>query len=62
MISFDGTPVDSPRSLQEVVERSSIGVAHDVIVLRDGKEVTVSVQVKALPEQFGMQQLSLIHI
>ena len=56
VISFDGTPVDSPRSLQEVVERSSIGEAHDVIVLRDGKEVTVSVQVKALPEQFGMQQ------
>ena len=25
-------------------------------MLRDGKEVTVSVQVKALPEQFGMQQ------
>ena len=56
VISFDGTPVDSPRSLQEVVERSSIGKAHDVVVLRDGKEVTVSVQVKALPEQFGMQQ------
>lgn len=56
ILSFDGTPVDSPRSLQEVVERSSIGKAHDVVVLRDGKEVTVRVQVKALPEQFGMQQ------
>jgi serine protease Do len=56
ILSFDGTTVDSPRSLQEVVERSSIGEAHDVVVLRDGKEVTVRVQVKALPEQFGMQQ------
>lgn len=54
--SFDGTPVDSPRSLQEVVERSSIGKSHDVVVLREGKEVTVKVQVKSLPEQFGMQQ------
>jgi serine protease Do len=54
--SFDGTPVDSPRSLQEVVERSSIGKSHDVVVLREGEEVTVKVQVKSLPEQFGMQQ------
>ena len=56
ILSFDGTPVDSPRSLQEVVERSSIGKAHDVVVLRDGDEMTVRVQVKALPEQFGMQR------
>ena len=56
VVSFDGKPVDSPRTLQEVVERSAIGKPHDVVVLRDGREVTVKVEVKTLPEQFGQRE------
>jgi serine protease Do len=48
--SFNGTPVDGPRSLQEVVERSEIGKPHTVTVLRDGRPVTLKVSVKPLPE------------
>jgi serine protease Do len=48
--SFDGTAVDGPRSLQEVVERSAIGKPHDVVVVRGGREVTLKVAVKPLPE------------
>ena len=56
VLSFDGKTVDSPRTLQEVVERASIGNRHTVVVLRDGKEVTVNVEVKTLPDQFGQRQ------
>ncbi len=56
VLSFDGKPVDSPRTLQEVVERASIGSKHDAVVLRDGKELTVKVEVKTLPERFGQRQ------
>ena len=56
VVSFDGTPVDSPRTLQEVVERSAIGKQHNVVVLRDGREVTVKVEVKTLPERFGQRE------
>jgi serine protease Do len=51
IVGFDGTPVDGPRSLQEVVERSGIGQKHKVAVLRDGKPVELSVSVKPLPEK-----------
>ncbi len=56
VVSFDGKPVDSPRTLQEVVERSAIGKQHNVVVLRDGREVSVKVEVKTLPERFGQRQ------
>jgi serine protease Do len=51
IVGFDGTAVDGPRSLQEVVERSGIGQKHKVAVLRDGKPVELSVSVKPLPDK-----------
>jgi len=48
---FDGQPVDGPRSLQEVVERSGIGKQHKVAVLRNGKPLVLSVSVKPLPDK-----------
>jgi serine protease Do len=51
IVGFDGAPVDGPRSLQEVVERSGIGQKHKVAVLRDGKPVELSVSVKPLPDK-----------
>ncbi|NBW97209.1 MAG: Do family serine endopeptidase [Planctomycetia bacterium] len=51
IVGFDGQPVDGPRSLQEVVERSGIGQKHKVAVLRDGKTVELAVSVKPLPDK-----------
>ena len=51
IVGFDGQPVDGPRSLQEVVERSGIGQKHRVAVLRDGRQVELSIAVKPLPEK-----------
>ena len=50
---FDGKPVDGPRTLQEIVERSPQGKAHDMTVLRSGKPVTLSIVVKPLPESLA---------
>ena len=47
--AFDDQPVAGTRALQEIVERSAIGQPHRLTVLRDGKAMTLSVNVKPLP-------------
>ena len=57
--SFDDQVIDGPRALQEVVERSEIGRAHTLTVLRDGKQVSLEINVKPLPRDLtvsGMQR------
>ncbi len=51
---FAGTAVHSPKEVQEMVERASIGKSQAVEVLRDGKAMTLNVTVKPLPDKFGM--------
>jgi serine protease Do len=51
--AFDDQPVDGPRTLQEVVERSTIGKPHKLAVLRDAKTLTLTISVKPLPEKLA---------
>jgi serine protease Do len=51
--AFDGQPVDGPRTLQEIVERSAIGGEHKLTVLRDGKPTTLPISVKPLPDRIA---------
>lgn len=46
---FGDKKVNSPRELQELVERTNVGTTHEVRLLRDGREKTVRVTVQALP-------------
>jgi serine protease Do len=46
---FDDQPIAGTRALQELVERSEIGRAHKLTVYRDGKPLTLQVNVKPLP-------------
>jgi serine protease Do len=46
---FDDQPITGTRGLQELVERSEIGRAHKLTVYRDGKPLTLKVNVKPLP-------------
>jgi len=50
---FADQSVNSPHELQERVERAPFGSKQQVRVLRDGKTMTVAVEVKAMPEKFG---------
>jgi serine protease Do len=47
--AFDDQPVQGTRSLQEIVERSAVGKPHKLTVVRDGRQLTLSVSVKPLP-------------
>ncbi|MFY8151962.1 MAG: amidase family protein, partial [Hyphomicrobiales bacterium] len=51
--AFDGQPVKSTRSLQEIVERSALGKPHTLTVFRDGDQVTLTITVKPLPSDLA---------
>jgi serine protease Do len=46
---FDDQPITGTRALQELVERSEIGRIHKLTVYREGKSLTLPVNVKPLP-------------
>jgi serine protease Do len=54
--AFDDQAVDGPRSLQEVVERSSIGQPHKLTVLREGRQMTLAISVKPLPDKLAKRE------
>jgi len=51
ILRFAGQPVNEPRELQTIVERSPIGSTQSMVLLRDGKELTVNVTCKELPAE-----------
>jgi serine protease Do len=50
IVEFAGAPVASPQELQGVVERAKIGGEQAMVVLRDGKRVTLNVTLREQPE------------
>jgi serine protease Do len=52
--AFAGEKVGSPHELQQRVERSAFDSTQQVSVLRDKKPLTLQVEVKALPQKFGV--------
>jgi len=54
IVAFAGQPVSTPRQLQELVERSPIGSTQRMDILRDGKPLSLSVKLEALPEDFEL--------
>lgn len=56
--AFAGTSVNRPHQLQELVERSPFGSKQNVTVMRDKQQKTLSVEVKAMPQKFGMSSRS----
>jgi len=49
--AYAGHPVQDPRTLQELVERTSLDAKQEVTVLRGGKSMTLSVKPEALPAE-----------
>jgi len=50
ILSFDGTPVESMRSLPRLVARTAIGRTIDVVILRNDRKITVKITIGRLPE------------
>lgn len=55
---FGGAAVNDQRQLQAVVSRSAIGSKQPVVVLRDGKRLTLHVTLKEQPAGFGERKTS----
>jgi serine protease Do len=54
IVRFSGQAVANPRELQNLVERAEIGSPQTVIVVRDGKRITLNVTVREQPEDFDL--------
>ena len=51
ILQFAGQAVNDPRELQNIVERSPIGSPQPMLILRDGKEMTINVTCNELPAE-----------
>jgi serine protease Do len=49
ILQFAGQSIGNPRELQNIVERSTIGSSQPMVLLRDGKQMTVNVTCNELP-------------
>ena len=54
ILKFAGRAVNTPRELQGIVEMQNIGGSAPLVVLRDGKEMTLNVTCREMPEDFAM--------
>ncbi|OHB67810.1 MAG: hypothetical protein A2V70_11035 [Planctomycetes bacterium RBG_13_63_9] len=52
IVAFAGQEVNSPRRLQEIVERKAAGSKQKIDILRNGKADTLEVVVEPLPDDF----------
>ena len=50
VLAFNGKPIDEMRSLPRIVAESPIGKPIDIVVMRDGKKLTLSVTLGVLEE------------
>jgi serine protease Do len=55
IVRFNGAPIANHRQLSAVVSRTAVGKAVPVTVVRDGKELKLSVTVKPQPEGYGLR-------
>jgi len=56
VLEFDGIAISRPGDLQGRVERASLNEAHKVVVIRDGKTMTVDVRVEAMPTNLSVAE------
>jgi serine protease Do len=53
IVEFGGSKIRNPSHLQGVVSRAPIGSKQPVVVLRDGRKVELSVNVREMPANYG---------
>lgn len=60
VIKFNGKDVHGSRDLQGIVERLKAGDTYPMLILRDGKEMTLNVKTKEMPRDFSMATNPLV--
>jgi serine protease Do len=58
VVEFGGVAIHSPGQLSALASRSPIGSKQPVVVYRDGKRVTLNVNVREQPENYGVRPVS----
>ncbi|MFN0053075.1 MAG: Do family serine endopeptidase [Planctomycetales bacterium] len=54
ILKFNGREVRGSRDLQSIVERMQAGSSYPMQIVRDGKEMTIQVQVQAMPKDYSL--------
>lgn len=54
VLKLNGKDVHGPRDLQGIVERLKVGNSYPMQIVRDGKEMTVNVQMKEMPSEYAL--------
>ncbi len=53
VLQFNGKDVHGPRDLQGIVERLKADVTYPMVIVRDGKEMTISIKAKEMPREYA---------
>jgi len=59
VLKFNGKDVHGPSDMQGIVERMKAGNTYPMLILRDGKEMTINVQVKEMPRDYALASSTL---
>jgi serine protease Do len=54
VVEYGGNTISEPRDLQGLVEQSTIGSKQALVVLRDGKRVSLELTVREQPQDYGV--------
>jgi len=60
VLKFNGKEVHGSRDLQSIVERLKAGSSYPMLIIRDGKEMTLNVTLKEMPHDYAMARTRLV--
>jgi serine protease Do len=60
VLKCNGKDVHGPRDLQGVVEQLKAGASYPMLIIRDGKEMTVNITAKEMPRNFSLASDTLV--
>ncbi|MSR60033.1 MAG: Do family serine endopeptidase [Planctomycetaceae bacterium] len=60
VLKFNGKDVRGPSDMQGIVERLKAGSSYPMLIMRDGKEMKLEVQVQEMPRDYALTQEALI--
>jgi serine protease Do len=60
VLTFNGKDVHGPRDMQGIVERMKVGNSYPMQIVRDGKPMTLNVQVQEMPADYSLAGDALV--
>lgn len=60
VLKFNGKDVRGPSDMQGIVERMKPGTAYPMLIVREGKEMTLNVEVKEMPQDYAIASETLV--